>query len=373
MVIPSLGRIGGAERQMMLLAQGMHRRGWRVTVVELAGPGNQLAADLAAQRIALLSLEMRKGLADPRGWLRFHHWLRREQPDVVHAHLHHAAFLARWSRLSAPVRVLVDTLHSSSTGTLGRHIGYRISNWLPNRVSAVSHAVAEAYLIAGMVTSPKAVELPNGIDTSEWKPDAQVRTRVRCELSLESEFLWFAAGRLDPVKDYPTLLQALAGLPEAARLAIAGKGPMEGELRRLSAELGLEHRVRFLGFQPDVRPWMQAADGFVLSSRLEGLPIALLEAAACELPAVATCVPGTREAIVDGQTGFFATAGSVQFLQEAMARMMSMPVEGRRALGQNARQLVQERFSLDAVLDRWESLYTDLLHRNIRPARYGKT
>jgi len=357
---------------MILLAKGMHWRGWRVTVVELSGPGNQLAADLAAQGIGLLSLEMRKGLADPRGWLRFHRWLGRERPDVVHAHLHHPALLARWSRLAAPIRALVDTLHSTSTGTLSRRVGYRVSNWLPDKVTAVSHAVAEAHLLAGMVTAPKVVELPNGIDTEEWKPDGLNRARVRCELGLESEFLWFAAGRMDPVKDYPTLLQAMVGLPRGARLAIAGSGPMEGELRRLRTELGLENRVRFLGFQPNVRPWMQAADGFVLSSRLEGLPMVLLEAAACELPAVATCVPGTREVIVDGQTGFFAPAASAQSLREAMIRMLNMPVDKRRDLGLRARQLVVERFSLGAALDQWERLYAELLRQNQCPVRWGK-
>ena len=119
LLIPGLDRIGGAERQVVLIAKGLLGRGWRVSVVALSGSGGQAAAELTAAGAGFLSLEMRKGLADPRGWIRFNRWLRQEKPDVVHAHLPHAAWLARWSRLGAHVPAMVDTLHSSSTGKLG--------------------------------------------------------------------------------------------------------------------------------------------------------------------------------------------------------------------------------------------------------------
>jgi glycosyltransferase involved in cell wall biosynthesis len=364
--------MGGAEQQMVLLAGGLARRSWRVSVVALSGTGGDTVAALTAQGIAFLTLGMRKGLADPRGWIRFHRWLRREQPDVVHAHLPHAAWLARWSRLAAPQRVLIDTLHTSSTGTQGRKLGYRWSAWLPDRVTAVSHAVADAHLLACMATDDKLIVLPNGVNVDDWRPDAEVRAVVRRELGVGDQFLWFAAGRLDTVKDYPTLLWAMVEVPEPARLIIAGSGPLEDGLRRLCKEFGLEHRVRFLGFEPHVRRWMQAADGFVLSSRWEGLPMTLLEAGACGLPAVATDVPGTREVIIDGQTGLLAIAGSALALQGAMMRLMRLPWDERQSMGARARALVMERFTLDVVLDRWEDLYKSLLEQKARPTRWGR-
>jgi len=373
LVIPGLDRIGGAERQVILLAKGLRRRGWRVSVVALTGAGGDAAAELTAAGAGFLCLQMRKGLADPRGWIRLHRWLRSESPDVVHAHLPHAAWLARWSRLAAPVRVVVDTLHSCSTGSLGRRLGYRWSGWLVDRVTAVSHAAAAAHLSARMAIAGKLVVLPNGVDVEAWRPNAPVRTAVRRELGLDEEFLWLAAGRLDPVKDYPTLLAAMASVPEPARLLIAGAGPLQDELLLLSAQLGLEQRVRFLGFEPDLRRWMRAADGFVLSSRCEGLPMGLLEAAACALPAVATDGPGTPEVLVHGQTGWLAPAGDCTALAESMTRMMQTAPEVRRAMGERARQLVIERFSLETILDRWEALYSDLLRRNPRPARWSLT
>jgi glycosyltransferase involved in cell wall biosynthesis len=223
-----------------------------------------------------------------------------------------------------------------------------------------------------MTSADKLAVLPNGVDVEVWRPDSAVRTAMRRELGLEDEFLWFAAGRLDAVKDYPALLSAMVHVPKTARLVIAGSGSLQSELQRLSTRLGLDGRVRFLGFEPDVRRWMRAADGFVLSSLREGLPMGLLEASACALPAVATDVPGTREVIVDGKTGRLALAGDAAALGEAMTRMMRTPPEERRTMGERARQHVMDRFSLKAVLDLWESQYGELLKRNPKPIRYGR-
>jgi len=217
-----------------------------------------------------------------------------------------------------------------------------------------------------MVRLDKLTVLPNGVDTDEWRPDASVREAVRRKLGLKNEFLWLAVGRLEPVKDYATLLAAMAGVPKSVQLVIAGAGPLQDELQRQAERLDLKCRVRFLGFEPDVRPWLQATDGFVLSSRWEGLPMGLLEAAACGVPAVATDVPGTREVIVNGQTGWLTPAGDAAALGDRMATMMRISQQERSARGERARRQVLERFSLGAVLDKWETLYTDLLDGRLR-------
>ena len=212
-----------------------------------------------------------------------------------------------------------------------------------------------------MVSDSKLTVLPNGVDGDHWQPNMAARTETRQQLGINREFLWFAAGRLEPVKDYPTLLAAMAKIMDPVRLLIAGAGPLQSELASLSVQLGLERRVRFLGFESDIRRWMQAADGFVLSSLREGLPLALLEAAACALPAVATCIPGTTEVIDDGQTGWLAPAGNAAALAESMTRMMRLSADERLAMGMKARDRAIERFSLDVVLDRWEEMYMRLL------------
>jgi glycosyltransferase involved in cell wall biosynthesis len=362
-VIPTLDRIGGAEQQVKLLATGLKHRGWRVTVVALTGSGGEAARELADEGVEFISLGMRRGLADPRGLVHFHRWLREAKPDVVHAHLPHATWLARCSRLAASAPVHVDTLHTSATGGLGRRLGYMVSNFLTDRVTAVSQAAAEAHLAAGTVNSGKLVVVPNGVESERWRPDSQIRATMRHEFGLEGEFLWLAAGRLEPVKDYPTLLRAMAMLPEAARLLIAGCGWQQAEITALSARLGLGGRVRFLGFARDLGRWMQAADAFVLSSRWEGLPTALIEASAAALPAVATDVPGVREVLGPGaDSSRLVAPGDAAALAAAMTALMQTPAEVRQAIGSRARQFAVENFALKVILNRWEGLYENLLN-----------
>jgi glycosyltransferase involved in cell wall biosynthesis len=262
------------------------------------------------------------------------------------------------------MRVLVDTLHSSYTGGWGRHFGYRASDWLTDRVTAVSHAAADAHLAARFTDPRKLTVLANGVDLDARSPDPSLRAEVRGKLGIGDGFLWLSAGRLEPVKDYPTLLRALAIAADRPHLVIAGDGSLNADLRRLTKAISLQDRVHFLGFRADLRSWMHAADAFVLSSLWEGLPLAVLEAAAACLPCVATDVQGTREAIVDGDTGFLAPAGDTIALRDAMNMMMRLRLSERTAMGQKARSFVEKGFSLNSVLDRWEATYTQLLERN---------
>lgn len=368
-VIPGLDQVGGAEQQALEVALGLARRGWRVSMVTLAGDGGHAADELRDADIPLHSLSMRRGLADPRGWLRVERWLHRCAPDIVHAHLPHATFLTRWSRLLAPARVVLDTVHSSGTGGRARHWGYRMSNWLADETVFVGCDAAHAWLATGAVPANRQRVIPNGIATQRWTPDPAMGADLRAHLGLGDEFVWLAAGRLERVKDHRTLLEAMTLLPASARLLIAGRGSQESDLRRQAASLRIEGQVRFLGFVSNLLDYMRAADGFVLTSRWEGLPMVLLEAAACGLPAVATDVAGSREVIVPGQTGYLCPPGDAAQLAAAMHYVMQMTPAERRAMGVEARRRTMAKFSLEKTLDRWEKLYEELLLRHAAPVR----
>ena len=368
-LIPTIDRIGGAERQVILLAKGMATRGWRVTVIALLGSGNDSAEELRALGVSFLSLEMRKGLLDPRGWVRLHHWLESHQPDVVHAHLPHAALLARFSRLATPLRVLVETIHSPAAGDAVRRIAYRLSFPMIDVVTAVSDSTAQAWSTAGLAEPGNLSVIPNGIDFSRWRRNDRIREEARRQSGFVNEFVWLAVGRLDPVKDHATLLRAFSRLPTDSRLVLAGTGPLEPALRRLSCELAIAGRVTFLGFQDDVLARMQQADGFVLNSRWEGLPLSLIEACACELPAVITGTPGAMEVLPHPPVNP-VPVGDPDPLASAMNTLMSLPEVKRRDLGIRERQLVSQRFSLERVLDGYEELYRDALAISLQPARW---
>lgn len=372
LMLPQIEQLGGAEIQVMHLARGLRRRGWRVTLIALSGAACSPAQKLAYEGIDIRLLRMRRGLADPAGWLRLRHFICTEHPDILHAHLPHAAWMARWSRLFAPVRVVMDSIHTSACGTLGRRLGYRCSNWLADAGTAVGPSAADAYTKARMVTAGRLIVIPNGVDTEKWKSTPSDRADARAALGIRDEFLWLAAGRLEPVKNFSALLDAFASLDRGARLVIAGSGSLRCQLQSQAAALGIERRLTLPGFQHNLLPLMLAADAFVLPSQWEGLPTVLLEAAACSLPAVATDVPGSRDVVRHGQTGLLAPPRSVPALASAMDKIMRLGPAARAVMGHNARLHAEACFDLGAVVDRWAQYYERLLLQHPTPARRGR-
>jgi glycosyltransferase involved in cell wall biosynthesis len=323
---------GGAETQVARLAIELRRRGWDVHVISLVPPTaftEELAkaeAPLHAPGVALVPSLLRK--------------LR---PQIVHCHMFHANVLGRVLRLAMPFPFVISTLHSmaetgqNSTGIRSRDIAYRVTNSLADVTVAVSHAVAERH----KAVCPGARVIPNGVDVERFRPDPLLRRRMRQELGLGEEFAWIAVGRLMWKKNYPAMLEAFARVGEGV-LLIAGSGPEEARLRAMAGP-----DVRFLGPRGDIPALLNAADGFIMTSVIEGLPVALLEAAATGLPCVSTPAGGVAE------TGVAVVTDDVA---AAMRQVMANPGE----LGARARQIAVERYSMQAVVSQWETLYRSM-------------
>ena len=362
----SLAR-GGAESQIVQCAIALRRRGWETAVVSLLDPA-ALAGELASENVPVHSLGMRPGHADPRGLLRLMGFLRVFRPQILHSHMFHANLAARLVRLFCPVPVVISTLHSvaeSSRETKGvrlRDFAYRLTDPLADMVTAVSEAVADRHRSHGAVRAAKLRVIPNGVDTSRYRPDPARRERARRELGIEERFVWLAAGRLLWKKDYASLLRAFARRPDEV-LLLAGEGPEGDRLRQQARELGVDSRARFLGTREDLPALMNAADGFVLSSVVEGLPMVLLEAAASGVPAVATDAGGVRECVADGETGFVVPRSDCDALAAAMSRLASLPAQTRARMATAARARAVERFDIDRVVGEWERTYRELLER----------
>jgi glycosyltransferase involved in cell wall biosynthesis len=185
--------------------------------------------------------------------------------------------------------------------------------------------------------------------------------------------------RLDPVKRLDVLLEALALCATAGDLwshdvstVIVGYGPEEDRLRALAHELGLDRRVRFVGHQRDVWPWLAALDVFVLSSDWEGMSNALLEAMVARLPVVATATGGTLDVVVDGKTGFLVPPGDPAALARALGKLVS-DRDLRDEMGQAGRQRVIESFSADQMVQRTERLYESLLVERAGSLKIGSS
>lgn len=194
--------------------------------------------------------------------------------------------------------------------------------------------------------------LYNRIDIPALQAALVPRAEARQALGLDAQ-AWVVGnvGRLHPDKDQATLLrgfaEALPALPVGARLAILGKGRLEGTLKALAAELGIAGQVDFLGQVPDARRYFQAFDVFALSSDHEPFGMVLLEAMVAGVPVLATACGGARE-VVEG-VGVLFPLGDAAQLAQGLKHMSLLGEQQREACATHMLQRLHERFSDQAV------------------------
>lgn len=370
-------KISGGEKVLFDLATALRARGHEVQAV-CPAPG-QLPERLAEEGIRAEIVPFRKTY-DLAAAVRLARHIRREKFEVLHSHSMLTNILARTAGRLAAVSASVSTEHLTmelGRGGRGKGAGARLkalyyrrldnftSRW-NGAVVAVSAAVRDDLLAQGM-DPLRVTVIRNGIEIPPLDPAA--RRRVREELGIGEDVpVIGTVGRLSPQKDYPTLLRAAAGVvaevPRALFL-ILGDGGLRPDLENLAAELKIGARVRFLGYREDVMEVVSAFDIFALSSLWEGLPLAVLEAMAQAKPVVATAVPGTAEALAEGETGFTVPLGDASALAEKIIHLAGN-LEKARKMGETGRKRVEEQFSRERMVGEHEELYRRLLNRHSR-------
>ncbi len=376
---PSKGRVlllltnvsptGGAEVQSAQLAVRLKDRGWDVRLASLL-PVRNISPDLEQAGIRVESTNMRKGVGAVFAASALIKLIRSYRPLVLHCHMAQATLAGRLAGCLARVPVVIGTLHGLMMYSVGGHHQrwlerfHRVTDRLANTTTVVCQAGLSYYYTSKTVSAQRLRYVPNGIDTAAFRIDIFQRQLTRAELKLGDEFVWLNVGRFDPIKDHKTALKSFACTLDRhpnSQLLLAGGGDQEPALRSLATALGIRSKVRFLGRRQDVSSLMNAADGMLLTSTYEALPLVLLEAAACGLPAVATRVGGTEEAIVEGHTGYLAPVADTLGLADAMSRLAGVPPGERSRMGRAAREHVVRHYQFDAVMDQWEALYWELL------------
>lgn len=358
--------MGGADQQLLSAALELRTRGHELLIVSLT-PLGPMGLEARSLGLATESLEMARGIPDPRGLLRLARLVRAWRPDVVHSHMVHANLMARVLRLLAPVPALVSTIHNISEGGPVLMAAYRLTNGLADRMTIISQAAADRFIGERIIPRALLRVVPNGVNVDELRQvPAGTRESLRAELGLGGEFVWIAVGRFEIAKDYPTMLHAFAGVRERrpdAVLLLVGRGSLQPETEALTRSLGLAGAVRFLGVRRDVPALLAAADGYLMSSAWEGMPMVLLEAAAAGLPVVTTAVGGNREVVEEGETGFLAPPRDPAALGAAMLRLMALPDPARRAMGDRGSERIRARYGLHRVVEQWEELYREVRAR----------
>jgi glycosyltransferase involved in cell wall biosynthesis len=299
--------------------------------------------------------------------------LRRTRADVVHLHSG-AWFKGAWAARLARVSHVVYTEHGRE------HRDTPASLWLDRQASRLTDVIVtvserlQAYMERTVGVSPARLRtISNGVDTTRFAPGPAAES-LRGGLGIPaSAWVVGSVGRLESVKAYHRLIEALgrlraAGLVRPVHLVICGEGTERAELESYIVRAGLRDFVKLPGWTDDPVSWYRLFDVFALSSDSEGLSVSLLEAMACGCAPVVTDVGANAHVLGPALHGQVVPPGSVDTLVDALAATLG--TEGLRTeLGVAARARVEAEFSLERMVGEYERLYRELVMRPTAGAR----
>lgn len=355
-VLTGLGR-GGAEHRLLAYLQARDRSRFEHTVVSL-GP-----EDALADRFLETGVEVRSaGLADvaslPGATRRLAAVFRDVRPSIVHSQLFHANVA---SRLVAPVAGAPPVVSGYASTDPRMSPWRRFADLATARLSvhhvANCNAVADAVRRRNLLPRSKLTVIHPGRSDPLRGASIDDVLSTRCA---NDPPVALSVGRLHPAKGHDVLLRALSILGRKVTIAIAGDGPWRERLARMASELGVTSSVEFLGEVSDPAPLYREANLFVLPSRWEGLPGALVEAMFWALPIVASAVGGVPEAVEHRGSGFLVSPEEPEILAAAIRRSLDDPENGLR-MGTAAREKALRLFRIEQLAPRWEDLYQRIL------------
>ncbi|MDH3504983.1 MAG: glycosyltransferase family 4 protein [Nitrospirota bacterium] len=352
--------MGGQEYRVLQEAQGMEKRGHIVVVA--APHGSQLAA-LAEQR----GLQVKTTSSGNRGWITlipfYLRIMKHYEIDVVNTH----GSLDSWTasiagRISSRRPIIVRTRHKSTP--VSRTWRHRLLyGRLPHVVTTTGEAVRQGLITRNRLSPSRVISIPTGVDLERFQPQPP-DAALRKSLGLGSQGpLVGAVTFLRPEKGMGVLIEAIRWLKKrfsTVECVIIGDGGEKPALLDHIRELGLEHCVHLVGFRHDVPALLAILDVVVIPSFEEGIPQSLTQALAMERPVVASAVGGIPEVVQDGLSGLLVPPRDPAVLAEKIACLLHDPMAATR-MGKVGRQVIQERYSMEHMLNQTERVYRRMM------------
>jgi glycosyltransferase involved in cell wall biosynthesis len=342
--------VGGAELSMGRLLSELSPD----IVATVMGTNAEVVQWMARQRpeTATAAVPAPRRRWDPVALLAHVRELRRLRPDVIQVNLI-TPWSCRYALLAGMLLrhrglIAIEQLPHPSGSAVHRRFKSLSSRWLAAHVAVGESSAREVERFAGL--SPGSVRtIHHGVPDLPRHPVARP----------SPGFVLGSVGRLDRQKGLDLVVDALPSIPDAFALLV-GDGPERDVLLRRAAAAGVAGRLRITGWRQDARDFLTALDVFVLPSRFEGFPQAVVEAMLAERPVVASDVGSVSEAVVHGETGLLVPPNDARALAEAVRRLQDDP-ELRRKMGIRARERALQEFSLSQMARAYEALYAEVV------------
>ncbi|HMP07084.1 MAG TPA: glycosyltransferase [Lacipirellulaceae bacterium] len=361
--------VGGAETLLVNLVRRLDRRRFAPEIVCLkeAGPlGEMLAAEMRVHTHLLTSKWDLRVL--PRLW----RVMRIPRADaVVTVGAGDKMFWGRLAARLAGVPVVASALHSTGWPDGVGRLNRLLTRWTDAFIGVADahgqHLVENERFPAG-----KVHVIHNGIDSERFKPRDASAMRQSLGLAADAPVIGILAA-LRPEKNHELFLAGASCIAErvpAAQFLVVGDGPLRARLEAIAGELRIADRVHFLGSRSDVPEVLAACDLVALTSHNEAAPVSILEALSTGVPVVAADVGSVRETVIDGVTGRVFPAGDLDAYVAAAMELLG-DAAARARMGAAGRQLVQERWSLEAMVRGYEQLIQRIYDGKFRGAASG--
>jgi glycosyltransferase involved in cell wall biosynthesis len=293
--------------------------------------------------------------------------IRRNDVDLVHAHefsmIVYGAVASRISRVP-----MIGTIHGKNNypDRRRRRLGFKLAISLSEYTVTVSKELKG--FLCNVLSTPsnkKIITIYNGIDVLKFHPMPKNKSLMKSLGLRDDQRVVGTVGSLFAVKGLQTLLQAAEKVVRIwpdVRFLVVGDGTEYANLLKLRNELGLDHAVIFTGFREDICEILNLMDIYVCSSTSEGLSLSILEAMACCKPVVATEVGGNPELVENNVSGFLVPVADPVALADRI-QMILFDNELQASMGTNGRKIVEESFTLEKMVSRYQALYYELTDR----------
>ena len=363
--------VDGPGRTILETAEHIDRSRFDVTIGGFVSgdPGqNSYLTEARNRGLTVQEIEERRAI-DPAALRSIVRIVKDDKVDLIHTHDFRTDLMGvlAANRCGVPV---ISTCHGWIANNLKGKVYKLVDLRLLRRfdhVITVSEMMKRQLLDSG-IREAKLTAIPNALVVDDFIPDKRDRV-FREELGVgEGTALIVKIGRLSPEKGHGDLLQALAGLRDTHPdfvLAIVGIGPEEAPIKALCVDLGLDEKVRFVGFRSDMTAIYNSADLLVQSSFTEGMPNVVLESLLMETPVIATCVGGTDEIVEHGVSGFLVPPHSVEQLHNGFRDFFANRAQHAR-MASNGRQVIIERFNHADRVSRISELYSSVAGESVQ-------